>query len=132
MNPTITQIPFEYLLPVVVVPTLFFAVQHVFALRRNDRFLARLFSEHRDIWDALGGPRGWQWSPPLGERAPANSPSIYFDWFSRAEPSWLLSAPDLRADYLVIRRDIRRFNFVVFPLFIRAAVVFVLLIAITQ
>ena len=122
----------ELLFLIVLLPALLFGSQLVVTILREDRFLARLFSERRDLWDALGGPRGWQWSPPRGARPPANFQSIYFDWFSASEPSWLAAAPELLSDYRAIRAGIRRWNFIAMPILVGAGILFFLLIKLTE
>jgi len=132
MNYSAAHIRVEFLLPVLVIPASICFAYLAVHLRRKDRFLARLFSEHRDLWDALGGPRGWQWSPPRGARAPYNSPTLHFEWWSAGEPSWLLRGPGLRGDYLSVRLGVRRWNFVCMPVFVGSALLFFLLVKITQ
>jgi hypothetical protein len=129
---TVAHIRPELLLPIILVPVVWFGAQCVQTLLRRDRFLVRLFSEHRDLWNALGGPRGWQWAPPRGARPPANSPSIYFDWFSASEPSWLSAVPELLSDYRMVRAGIRRWTFVAMPTLVLAGIVFFSLIKLTE
>jgi hypothetical protein len=116
MTPCVASIRPEFLLPVIIVPVLYFATELALLHQRKDKFLARLFSEYRDLWDALGGPRGWQWAPPRGEEPPVNSSSIYFDWLYRCEPSWIADKPELQADYRFVRRGLRRWSFVAIPI----------------
>jgi hypothetical protein len=131
-TPFIAQICPEYFMPVVIVPALFFFAQAIITHHRKDRLLARLFAEHRDLWKGLGEPRGWKWAPPRGARTLGNRTTIYFDWFSATEPSWLPADPGLREEYRLIRASIRRGTFVGVPSMLGGMLLFAPLVHLTN
>lgn len=116
-------------LSLVAAPAVVAAIRVYAYLLRNDKLIARIFSERRDLWDALGGPTGWRWKPPKGVR-PATGLRNYidFEWFRSNEPEWLLGAPEFVADYRVVRADIRRWSFGELPAFVGWCIIFLALL----
>lgn len=95
-----------YLLFLAWLACMYFVLRGGASMPRKDRFLEQLYQRHRDIWLALGGPSSWRWAPPGGEKTPAY-PTLFFDWFSTAEPVWLSKTPELRAEYYALRKEQR-------------------------
>jgi hypothetical protein len=101
--------------------TLGFFAREARNLWLKDRFLERLYTDHRDIWESLGSPRGWQWRPP--ERIPTAFATMPWVW-SRTDPNWLERTPELRDPFRRVRSGVREWNFRAMPLMIALWVLF--------
>lgn len=92
----------------------------------KDRLLERLYSDHRDIWESLGSPSGWQGSPP--DRIFWVTFSFPWEWL-RAEPDWLAKAPELRELFHRVCAGSREWRFRAMPIMVAVWVIFGLLVA---
>jgi hypothetical protein len=132
MQLLIAKIAVAHLLPIIIVPVMACIPQAIAVSIRRDRFLARLFSERRDLWDALGGPRGWRWAPPRGTQPPLNKWIHHMDYFSRNEPAWLDLAPEFLDEYRAVRAAMRRWAFILIPAVLGFATLCIILIALAD
>lgn len=106
----------EYLLPLVVLPTLWLSYLGIYRLLAEDRILRTLYRDHREIWESFGRPCGWQWSPPGRMCVPWRKWTFPRTWL-RADPEWLQRVPDVRDDFEEIRALLRRTYWPAAPLF---------------
>ena len=97
----------------------------------KDRFLERLYADHRDIWESLGRPCGWQWSPPGRMATPWSAFSIRWEWF-RSDPDWLASAPELRDLFRRVCAGVHEWNLRAMPIMVVLWVIFGLLVTYLQ
>ena len=113
-----------YFLPVVLLPTIWFFARMARWHLRKDRLLRELYTNHRDIWESLGKPTGWQWAPP-GRILNTPFSMFRFRWeWLRSDPDWLERAPELRASFQELREGFREWNFRAIPAIIVAWVLF--------
>ena len=116
----------EYFLPVVGIPALWFFARLARTHWRTDRFLRELYDNHRDIWESLGKPCGWQWSPPGRIANPFSAFRFRWAWL-RNDPDWLERAPELRNDFQQMREGFREWNLRAMPTMLGAALLFALI-----
>ena len=121
----------EYFLPVIGIPAVWFFARLVRTHRRTDRFLRQLYENHRDIWESLGRPCGWQWSAPGRIANPFSM--FHFRWaWLRSDPDWLARAPELRDDFQQMREGFREWNLRAMPIMLGAAIIFFLIAKLLQ
>jgi hypothetical protein len=113
----------EYLLSVIVVPWLWGFLSLAGSHKRKDQFIERLYYDHREIWEALGEPCGWKWSPPGRFCSPFSAFSFRWEWLGH-DPDWLQRAPELREDFHELRKEYRNWNFRLMPIMFVSAIVF--------
>jgi hypothetical protein len=121
----------EYFLPVVILPWLWFFARLARTHCRTDRFLRQLYDNHRDIWESLDRPCGWQWSAPGRIANPFSMFSFRWAWL-RHDPDWLERAPELREDFRRIREGFREWNFLGIPIMVGTALLFFLSITLLR
>ena len=110
-------------MPFPIVPFLWLALLSVYRLLAEDRILRCLHRDHRDIWESLGRPNGWQWSPPGRIAVPWRMWSFPRAWQS-LDPEWLTRTPALRDDFTEIRMLRRRIVWPALPVFFVGVAVF--------
>ena len=111
----------EYLMPVVIIPALWMALLVIRIHLAKDRILRELHREHPDVWQSLGEPNGWQWSPPGRVAVPWRIWSV-----PRHDPEWLGLVPDVRAEFERIRALRHRLVWTALPIFAAGLAVFAL------
>lgn len=81
-------------------------------MRAKDRFLKRLYGEHREIWSELGRPQGFYWFPDDDPMAHLKVHTGSLKWWDvhNDEPEWLGKVPEMRDAYLAIRARVKRWN----------------------
>ncbi|HEX8372495.1 MAG TPA: hypothetical protein VF585_06925 [Chthoniobacterales bacterium] len=87
-----------------------------------DRLLRQLYTNHREIWEAVGRPRGWRWSQM------SFSMFIFPGSWLRRDPDWLERTPELRDNFQKIREGYREWNFVAVPVFVCTGLLFALVV----
>lgn len=92
----------------------------------KDRLLECLYSDHRGIWESLGCPCGWQWSPP--GRFVWVTFSFPWEWL-RTEPDWLANAPELRELFHRVRAGTREWIFRAMPIMVAMWAITMLIVA---
>jgi len=102
-------------MPLLIVPFLWLALLNLYRLLAEDRILRTLYRDHREIWESLGRPNGWQWSPPGRIAVPWRMWSFPRAW-QRTDPDWLGCTPDLRDDFQEIRALRRRMLWPALPI----------------
>jgi hypothetical protein len=111
------------LIPIPLLSFLIFIPGLIRTLRLKDQLYERLYTEHRELWQSLGRPRGWQWSPP-DTWASSHGFRDSVRWLSRTDPPWLAEAPELRDLFYEYRTGSRHWNFVAMPIFFAGLLVF--------
>ena len=105
----------EYFMPLPIIPFLWLALLNIYRLLAEDRILRTLHRDHREIWESLGRPNGWQWSPPGRMAVPWRMWSFPRAW-QQTDPEWLSRVPDLRDDFQEIRALRRRMLWPALPI----------------
>lgn len=113
----------EYLFLLPLLPALWLSVLNIYRLLAEDRILRCLYRDHREIWESLGRPNGWQWSPPGRFAVPWRMWSLPIAG-QRSDPEWLTRTPELRADLEEIRALRRRMLWPALPMFAAGVVIF--------
>jgi len=103
-------------------------------LRSGDRLLSALYSDHRNIWENLGCPRGWSWEPSglhlLGHLRSLSFPRYVL---KNPNPEWLSETPELAVNYREYYQGTRRWNYVAAPICMTAILlIFVAVIVLNQ
>lgn len=121
----------EYFLPLPILPSLWFFARLARTHWRQDRFLRGLHANHRAIWESLGSPRGWMWSPPGRTANPFSMFSFHYDWL-RHDPGWLAEAPELRENFQQLREGSREWIFRAMPIMVVSWILFFVIIKLTE
>jgi hypothetical protein len=116
----------EFFIPIPVLSFLVFIPGLIRTLMLKDCLYERLYADHRDIWESLGRPCGWQWRPP-GTWIAFPEIGTSLAWLSLTDPAWLTQAPELRELFHAYRAGLRRWNFVAMPTFAAGGLLFALL-----
>ena len=113
----------EYFIPIPVLSFLAFIPGLFRTHALGDQLCERLYTNHRDIWEALGRPNGNSWRPPGTWIALPNF-ATPMTFMSKTDPDWLAQAPELRELFYAYRAGLRRWNLVGMPTFVAASLFF--------
>lgn len=106
-----------------LIAALWLAQLNVYRLLAEDRILRCLHRDHREIWESIGSPNGWQWSPPGRIGVPWRMWSFPWEW-QRSDPEWLSRTPELCDDFQEIRAIRRRIIWPALPIFVGTVAAF--------
>jgi hypothetical protein len=87
---------------------------HHRVLVAEDCILSSLYETRRDIWESLGSPGGWRWSPPGASVWQMAAWSFPYEWY-KTDPDWLVDLPQLQDTFERLRVCRYRRNHVAAP-----------------